>query len=229
MANYISVDKTVGDVSFRVALWAMHSSANGLGCQATIYGGLGNFVVSGIGLLSPNGVVTNVVGQPPAPPGTTSSSFGMHYDHKVDVANLPKPITSQMVVDAAWEAITRSFTGGIILFSDRVNRGTAISPSKPTALYGNQFLSVASYAKWLSSRPDLGTLFAGPIFHNPNHSMERDFSLCQVFQFVKGKRLYVEDTGVGIPPDYPLGSKEKFVELLGKNTTVGANIKTTYI
>lgn len=222
MTNMVAEFTTPEGVNYRIGFKASHNVGSGLGCQAAVHTGLGYIAIEGISRTE-KGKKAVISGRPPTAPGAFDNPYervsGVNVLTHLDNKLFPD-LTHKMVLDACWETLTRSLNVyGVHVFSDRVNRGSGMSPGKILNNFFPHPTTPAAFAKWLSGRPDLGTLFSGPIFHNPNHSRSVDFSLCQVFQFIPPKGteyLLVDEANAGVGPDTAEYPKERFLNTWGK-------------
>ena len=125
-----------------------------------------------------------------------------------------KGVTDRELIEIAWEASLRSvYKYGVIVFSDRINRGSSISLDREYDKYkfGSVDVSTGAFGKWLQSRPDLGVTLQSPVFNNPNYISVRikNYSFCKLWlHFPAGRKLYA-DSDFAIPV---IPTKEEFTK-----------------
>lgn len=237
MSSIVVGTKVIGPKTFKIVGWSPASIGGTVGCQASVVSCIGQFAVNGISMLEGDQKV--VVGLDPAI-YMAGSLGGLSISHNPNLfSGVPKglaPLTDQMVVDALYEALLPWHKGkGAVVFSDRINRGAKASPSL-RAIFGKANCTTATFAKWLSDHPEHGPIFSSPIFHNPNHTGPKDFSLCQVWTWFpkdREKKFFVDEAiSIGIGPDtnkYPKKDVDKgYAELWPEQAKEDGPLKITY-
>jgi hypothetical protein len=209
----------LGDVTVQYHDAVAGGANPGLGCFSNVLKGLGGVSVVGVSL---NGKAVGDVN--PKMPG-----YGMaSYSHSVTpkMTKVPPEVIQDMIYS---DLVTLLNYGSVIIFGDRINRGTTASPVQSVAHWGaevssNVTFTPAAFANWLKDKPEHGMLVASPVFNNRNHRGARDFGMIQVWLFFPTRvvpYMYVDHEDGFLYPDTNLPTKEKFVEAVKESFLVG--------
>lgn len=197
---------TFNGKSLRVCFFPVHTEESAiLGCHSRAIQYFGKIYITGIqygdlvaGVIHPDSTLAN--------PTTTITKIPEGWD-----------LTSQAVQDVIYARHLKHYSKiGVVLFSDRVNRGTLASPPKEIGRLGNTVFSCAALGAWIAKHPEVGSIYASPFMNNPNYRTGGNYGICQVFMyFPPTTALFTDETLGPIGPDVRL-TRENFL----KNGTI---------
>ncbi len=205
-------------VKYHIAVDTYHLGVGGagLGCHAVVATGIGCAYFQGVYKTDTQEKAFSV-----------KNNWG---DWTVDTSLMKKVIGTAFpgdddFKDTYYRELVKSYDGyyGSVVFSDAVNRGTAIKPTRGQSTIPGlkpQEFGPAVFAKWIHDHPEHGVIFSTPVYGNPNHRTVTDYSLVQIFCWIPKKNEWTiaVDIPGAIPPVPPniTFNKEKLSQEVAK-------------
>lgn len=200
MSTIFHAHGTYNGKEFTVCYYHKPTSWDGLGCHTLSVQHLGYAIVGGVAY---NGYTFGQI--------LEMGAWGTFVTHGGGDCGIPLTILQSAVFA---DIMSRYTSYGVIVFSDRVNRGLDHSAQGYLPFYAGKwpfkekvYFSCATLAKWLASHPEMGTLVAGPLMNNPNYQSGHNWGVCQVFMWhAKQHKIWTnKETGI-IGPDVVIPS-----------------------
>ncbi len=209
MSGIINATGKHNGVEFKVLASSFAcSNTSGFGCQGTCINQIGLVRIGNVQVIG-----GKIYGRP-----SSTFSFGVESGISLPPNSVPD-IPDEVILWAVWEAVLEQYKAfGVLVFSDRINRGSSLSTGHDYSSYrwGPLMISTGAMGKWLQGRPDLGVCLATPVFNNPNYralrkqDYDNNYGFCKLWvYFPKGRELYADEV-LKYPENIP--TKDKFIE-----------------